>query len=342
MLRLTSTGRSSTTVRALRGLAATAIGALALTSAAPAGAATPAASAFGAQVVLNGSDLVPPTPTASVAAPVGDDSNTLVDVPAAPVAVSGTLIASASAHATADIDTALTVVTQDVPGPYNATAVGQVENLGIAYDVAGQGVALVSAALVRAEAAVVCGATPTYSATSEIVDLAVAGTQVPLNTPVQDLVDAITGALGDTGLNAVVDVQRNVVSDIAGGGIGVDALVVTILAAAGNTPLASVTIGHAEVTAAGCVAPPQCSDGADNDGDVAIDAADPGCHTDGNAANAASYDANDDDETNAAVLAVATPELPRTGGSTTTAGLGIGALALGLGALVLRRRSSLI
>lgn len=37
-------------------------------------------------------------------------------------------------------------------------------------------------------------------------------------------------------------------------------------------------------------AKPQCSDGKDNDGDGKVDTADPGCHTDGNAGNAASYD----------------------------------------------------
>lgn len=38
---------------------------------------------------------------------------------------------------------------------------------------------------------------------------------------------------------------------------------------------------------------PQCSDLVDNDTDGKIDTADPGCHTDGNAGNAASYDPND-------------------------------------------------
>ena len=36
--------------------------------------------------------------------------------------------------------------------------------------------------------------------------------------------------------------------------------------------------------------PSACSDGRDNDGDARIDAADPGCHTDGNPGNAATYD----------------------------------------------------
>ena len=46
--------------------------------------------------------------------------------------------------------------------------------------------------------------------------------------------------------------------------------------------------------------PPQCSDGSDNDGDGWIDIQDPGCHTDGNPGNPASYDAMDDNETSAA------------------------------------------
>lgn len=39
-----------------------------------------------------------------------------------------------------------------------------------------------------------------------------------------------------------------------------------------------------------------CSNFADDDGDGRVDAADPGCHDDGNASNPASYDPNDNDE----------------------------------------------
>lgn len=41
----------------------------------------------------------------------------------------------------------------------------------------------------------------------------------------------------------------------------------------------------------------QCSDGIDNDSDGLIDSADPGCHTDSNAANSSSYNPSDNDET---------------------------------------------
>lgn len=42
----------------------------------------------------------------------------------------------------------------------------------------------------------------------------------------------------------------------------------------------------------------QCSNGIDDDSDTFIDAADPGCHTDGDATNPGSYDPSDTDETN--------------------------------------------
>lgn len=43
-------------------------------------------------------------------------------------------------------------------------------------------------------------------------------------------------------------------------------------------------------------AAPDCSNGVDDDGDGLVDEHDAGCHTDGSAANAASYDASDNDE----------------------------------------------
>ena len=256
----------------------------------------PAASAFGAEVAVTGEPVVGPVPVASVPAPVGDDTQTLVDVPAEPVLVNGTLTAVANVHATADISSGLTVVDQAIAGPYQARALGQIENLGLVYEIAGTGVPLLSAAAVRAEAVAVCGAAPTFAATSEIIDLAIAGTDVPLNAPVSDLIDAITDVLATSGLNAVVNVQRNVVTEPAAGGIAVDALVVTILNAAGDTPLATVTLAHAELTADACAPQPECSDGADNDGDTVADIDDPGCHTDGDVTNPDSYDPTDDHE----------------------------------------------
>ncbi len=46
------------------------------------------------------------------------------------------------------------------------------------------------------------------------------------------------------------------------------------------------------------VTPPtfQCSDNSDNDADLLVDSADPGCHSDGNVNNPSSYDSNDNNE----------------------------------------------
>src|SRR5437762_12032718 len=67
----------------------------AATSMAVLGASGPAAAAdppppvyaFGANIQLGGQDVVPPTPTAGVAAAPGDQSKTLIDIPASPLAV---------------------------------------------------------------------------------------------------------------------------------------------------------------------------------------------------------------------------------------------------------------
>lgn len=371
--------RTSHVKRAL--LLTAAAGLAPLVGASPAAAdpvAAGKASAYGATVEVGGQAVVPPTPTADVTAPPpGDKSETVIDIPADPLAVSGTLTATAAVHQASDIPTSLTVVSQATPGPYNAKATSLVEGLRVLLGAPTEDVSLLSADVVRSEAAGVCrGNQILYTATSEIVDLRIGGEQIPLNAPVQDLIDAISGVLAESGLNQVVDVQRNVVTQLPGGGVAVDALVVTVLAAAGDTPLGRVVIGHAQVSGLQCGTMPQCSDGVDNDGDGRIDfpndpdcdnaqdnsefpecsdgvdnadpedtvadSADPGCHSDGNARNAASFVPTDDDETDHAAVQQNTrtpagPTLARTGGESTIA---LGALlgALGVAGLVLRRR----
>lgn len=370
---------------ALGGVAAATM-ALMVVTAAPAMAdsiGSGTARAYGATVEVGGETVVPPTPTAEVIAPPGNNvSETLIDIPADPLAVSGTLTATARVHGPSDIPSALTVETQAVPGPYNVQGVALIEGLDVLLDVPADDVSLVSADVVRAEAVAVCTAGAVqYSANSEIIDLRVGGEEIPLNAPVQDLVDAIGDVLEQSGLNQVVDVQRNVVTTTATG-ISVDALVVTLLAAAGESPLARVVIGHAEASSAACGTMPECSDGVDNDGDGFIDfpndpectdaqdnnegpdaaaapqcsdtvdndgdgvadAADPGCHTDGDASNTASYDPTDDDETNPVVGSGGGDRgaLARTGGETSAA---IAVALAGLGALgftAIRRARSLI
>jgi hypothetical protein len=83
---------------------------------------------------------------------------------------------------------------------------------------------------------------------------------------------------------------------------------------------------------------PQCSDGVDNDGDGLIDAKDPGCHTDGNANNPASYNPNDNSEGGNGASRAGT--LPFTGSDVLE--LAIAALLLMGGGLILRRRGEML
>lgn len=256
------------------------------------------ASAFGGVINVNGEPVAGPEPVAMVDTVPGDQEATTIDIPAEPVAVSGTLTAIANLHEASDIESGLTVVEQEAVGPYNVRGLGQIEGAQVLIDAAGEGVPLLNAALIRAEAVGVCAAgAVSYSANSEIVDLDIGGEDIPLNAPIQDIIDGLNGVLAETGLSEVVSVERNVVTELEGGGIAVDALVVTVLAAAGDVPLAQVVLGHAEVGPLECAAPKtQCTDGLDNDGDGGrIDIDDPGCHTDGTL-DANTFDPADDDE----------------------------------------------
>lgn len=289
------------------------------------------ASAFGATIVAGGQEVIPPTPLAEATLESEDVSETLVDIPAEPLAISGTLNADAAVHADSDIESTLTQVTQEVEGPYNASGVALIEGAEVLVDAVAADVSLVTADVIRAEAVAVCrGGTVEYAANSEIINLKIAGEDVPLNAPIQDLLDAVSDGLEQSGLNQVVDIQRNVVTPTEDG-IAVDALVVTLLAAAGDDPVAQVRIGHAEANTTSCGGDlPECSDTIDNDGDAKIDFPDdPGCDS-----------AEDDSEIDETVTPdAATPTLPRTGGdAATTAGIA-GALALGALTLgFLRRR----
>ena len=258
-------------------------------------------SAYGAKIDITDQNVITEPAVASSLAD-DDASATTVDVPASPLAVSGTLIATAAVHPEGDLTSGLLVNQQGAAGPYNAVAFGGIEGAQVLVDAVGEGVSLLRADAIRAEAVAVCsGTTVTYSAQSEIVNLDIGGEDVPLNGPVEQIIDAINEVLTQSGLNQVVNVERNVVTQDASG-VAVDALRVTVLAAAGDTPLGTVVLGHAEVKGATCGPHPQCSDGVDNADpeDTLADIDDPGCHTDGDPKNPDTYDPNDDDETDGA------------------------------------------
>lgn len=328
------------------------------------------ASAFGANVDLAGEPIADQFGLATATVPPGQDDgpNAEILVPAQPVAVSATATGEANAHVASDINSDL--AQPDAAGPYNARGVGFVENLAVLLqaDVAGVDLpvelALLSATAVRGEAVGVCrNGAAQYSATSEIVELQVGGEPVDA---VNDLVDQLIGTVDDLlePLSAVVDVEQNVVTRTADG-ISVDALRITVLgtiAGVGVQPAVDIVLGHAEVGGLVCAAAnlPECSDGADNDGDGVVDAQDPGCITPDGV-----YDPNDDDERNECIDEVdndgdgrvdfpndpgcSSPQddderdggrqLARTGGTSSTAPIAFGLMALAIGAMAVRRRS---
>jgi LPXTG-motif cell wall-anchored protein len=321
---------------------------VAMVSGATSASADPAgggdAYAFGATVTLTDQALLEPTPEASASAPAfpAEDSQTLIPIPAEPLAVNGTLIASGSVHQNADLTSELEVEDQAVAGPYNARAVGQAEDVEVLIDAVATDVPLVEADVIRGEVVAKCtGDAIEYSASSEFANLVVAG-DATLGGVVNDIVDELFPGLDP--LDPLVNIEENVITELPDG-LAVDALVVTVLEAAdAEVGLVQARIGHAELTGVSCGALPQCSDTTDNDGDGVIDAADPGCHSDGDPNNPDTYDPNDDDETNGPSVSDETGapsgSLPRTGASVPTAGaagLGLAALAL----LALRRRTAL-
>jgi LPXTG-motif cell wall-anchored protein len=303
------------------------------------------ASAFGGQVQLTDQDVVPPTALAESDLASEDASASAVEVPADPLTVVGVLNGSAAVHPDADLDSLLTEVEQEVAGPYNARAVGSVTEAEVLIDAAGEGVPLLTASLIRAEAVGVCrGGAVEYSANSEVLELKLGDQSIPLNGPLTDIITGINTVLAETTLNQVVNIEQNRVTPMDDG-LAVDALVIEVLVAAGPPAVATITLGHAEVGGLACGDAPQCSDGTDNDGDGLVDADDPGCHTDGDANNPDSYDPLDDDETDAALpgapadAAAAQPTLPATGGDSTSALALAGLLGAGsLGMVALRRR----
>lgn len=88
--------------------------------------------------------------------------------------------------------------------------------------------------------------------------------------------------------------------EVAGATVVREALSVFALNVGGTALVKESTAASEAISAAPAeTTKPQCSDGVDNDGDGVIDAADPGCHTDGDAKNPASYDPSDNSEIDA-------------------------------------------
>ena len=284
-----------------RALAVSGAALLLLATASPAAAdsiGSGTASAFGASLTLTDQTVLPPMAEAEVAAPpFGDDVNEdVLEIPGDPLLFNATLSASAAVHQQSDLPSLLEqpAAQHELAGPYNARAVGQVEELEVLIDAVEPGVPLLEADLIRGEAVAVCQSGQVqYAASSEVFNLVIGG-QDPLSGPLNDLIGQISTGLNESPLVDLVDIDVNVVSE---DGSSVDALVITLLTPASDPlGLVQVRLGHAEVSGVACGEAPECSDTTDNDGDGVADTDDPDCHTDGDATNPDTYDPNDDSE----------------------------------------------
>ena len=192
-------------------------------------------------------------------------------------------------------------------------------------DVKAGGNAVASVAKSSTDSKACQGQAPTQTNTSSVIDLGGQGVPIPAPGCADGTPDTVTG------IPTLLPLICNGDDSNAGQGsdpYGVrDALDAFVLAT-GTTAAAKATTAGSESTAtapatntSGSETGPQCSDGVDNDGDGLIDAADPGCHSDGNAGNPASYVPSDNDESNGAPGSPASPSAPKHGGANNGAGV---------------------
>jgi LPXTG-motif cell wall-anchored protein len=290
-----------------------------------------AAAAWGLE--LKGLVVVAPTNRVDrVYPPAGVSDTSLITIPLSGLVFSGT---GQNVAKTADDSTLTPLIPVaslkvlgggTLPAGFNAQGSSRVEGLGalsaplgiqLPVDLTG---GLVKTGLIQSEADVTCqSGNPVFSAGTKIAQISVAGA---------DLTGTVDGTLNQVlalpaSLSILAPLLTIVVNETipTTNGVQVNAVHVTVLPNGAGGGAQELIVAHSEVSGSTCKpVGPECSDGIDNDGDGKIDAADPGCHTDGNANNPRSYDANDTSEA----------DMPRTGGPSSQQGI----LILGLGALL--------
>lgn len=206
-------------------------------------ARTSSASAFG----LEATGTLPISRTPEVAASQPPDSGrqrrAVLDIPAAPLAVSATLEVVAEAARDSRLDAAL----GNVDDGANARGFASTESLEVLLSNGPVTQTLLRARVLQAEAVGRCvNNQPVFDTGSRIVGLELAGAEIPV---VDETVRQVLGRLAPNGpLSSLISVQENETGTLPGGGVFVNALRVRI-------PLLNedIVVSHAEARVpAGC------------------------------------------------------------------------------------------
>jgi hypothetical protein len=273
------------------------------------------ASAYGASVT--GAVPISPTPTVSATFPPAAQTQNaaLLEIPAEPLAFSGTATVRAQTTGESTLTPVLPANKLTVqgggamPAGFNARATARVEGLEVLSSIVDPEIldplALIAVGVIESEALVACVAERPVFVTGTRLAGPVSVAGLDLATTTDDLLESVVAALNIPG---VLEARSNVVTQVPGG-YAVIALQVAVL---GTTLV--VNLAQSQISGGVCADIPDCRDMIDNDGDGLIDfnpppgaQRDPGCES-----------PDDDSEVNI---------LPRTGGN--GPGLGIAILAAG-------------
>ena len=133
------------------------------------------------------------------------------------------------------------------------------------------------------------GAAPVVTQTSRVINLSQTGIPLPAAGCANGTPDTQAGL---PGLLPIICNAEELVGNNAGVREALDVFALQV----GTNSLLKETTAAAESLSVAPEAGTQCTDTIDNDGDGVADTNDPGCHTDNNAANPASFDPTDNDE----------------------------------------------
>jgi len=186
------------------------------------------ASAFGTRIAAGGLGAVPATPSVSVGTP-GVQEQTAVPADIAPLVVNGTLRTRAECQVESAV--AATLANQ---GPNNCRGFAITESLDVLLGATGTATSLVSARVIEGEAVARCvGGRGQVATGFNLLGLQVAGQD--LGTPLTNTLEPVLNLTAPGGALAnVVQIARNEIVNLPGGGIAVNALHIRILPITGT------------------------------------------------------------------------------------------------------------